>query len=128
MAEDFYHGIFSRFDFTLLGPRIPAILISPWLKPGVDQNQYQNTSILRYIEDLLAEPGSLYLTERDRKAQSIAAALDRFGLPQPRTDCHKFPGHPGFVFALGLSDFMCPDNPEVAAAPHWAEVEKIYGE
>ncbi len=42
-----------NFDFTSLGPRIPALLISPWLGAGVDHTQYQNTSILRCIQDML---------------------------------------------------------------------------
>ena len=124
-----YHNIHAEFDFTVLGPRIPVILISPWLSPGVESTQYQNTSILRFLADKATPvPLQLFLTERDKKANSIARAFDQFGLPEPRTKSPVAPIHPGFVFADGLSDFMCPDErPDVTPAPHMAEVAKIYG-
>ena len=93
------------FDFTTLGVRIPALLISPWLQAGcVDSTQYQNTSILRFVQDLLSSvmpiepPPELNLTQRDLNANSIASAFDQFGLDTPRTDCPEsiaiIPGFP----------------------------------
>lgn len=78
-----------HFDFSTLGPRIPALLISPWLKPGcIDSTQYQNTSVLRFVQDLCTHsPLQISLTERDKHANSIANAFGQFGLPSPRTDC-----------------------------------------
>jgi phospholipase C len=79
------------FDYSVLGPRIPVLLISPWLQAGICSNQYQNTSILRFVQDLLtpSAPGSLFLTERDRHAPSIAPVFDyaNFGMSEMRTDC-----------------------------------------
>jgi phospholipase C len=84
-----YDGSEAEFDFTLLGPRIPAILISPWLSKGIDSTLFQNTSILRYIQDLIAAPTELFLslTDRDAKATSISNVFDAFGNTVPRTDC-----------------------------------------
>lgn len=83
------NGSQCEFDFSLLGIRIPAILISPWLSKGVDSTQYQNTSVLRYIQDLIARPTDLFLslTQRDASATSIAGVFDSFGTAVPRTDC-----------------------------------------
>jgi phospholipase C len=39
------------FPFDLFGPRVPAILISPWLDPGVLQDVYDHTSLLKYLTD-----------------------------------------------------------------------------
>jgi len=89
----------SSFDFSLLGIRIPAILISPWLSKGVDSSLYQNTSVLRYIQDLIAAPTDLFLslTQRDAKAASIAGVFDSLGTSVPRTDCPvNIEGYPGF--------------------------------
>ena len=75
------------FDFTLLGPRVPAILISPWLDRGIDSTQYQNTSILRFVQDLMvprSSPLPVSLTQRDAQAKSFAHLFNR---DQPRTDC-----------------------------------------
>jgi phospholipase C len=86
----------NLFDFTLLGPRVPALLISPWLDPEIFPGSgfpiirppypkyYQNTSILRFVQDLIAPPGTAYLTERDRHANSFAHLFRR---ETPRTDC-----------------------------------------
>jgi phospholipase C len=70
------------FDFTRLGFRVPAVLVSPWIKAGtVDSTPYRHTSILRFVAELL---GSDPLTKRDATAASFASALS---LPAPRTDC-----------------------------------------
>lgn len=126
------YGSCSHFDYTLLGPRIPALLISPWLTAGVDSTQYQNTSILRYIEDLLvpAEPISLYLSARDRKATSIAQVFEHFGLPKARKDClPSVTGYKGYAWFNGLASGPGPDDPaEEALAPaeHMVEVARMY--
>lgn len=90
----------TQFDFTLLGVRVPALLISPWLAKGkVDSTQYQNTSILRFIESLPAPiPIALSpLTARDAHAPSLLQALDRFWLPDARKDCPpSLELYPGF--------------------------------
>jgi phospholipase C len=97
----------SSFDFSLLGPRVPAMLISPWLSKGsVDSSQYQNTSILRFIEDLIIPPSPtnspLFLTQRDRYANSIARAFEQFGLQDMRTDCPQIPiQFPDFAYGTG---------------------------
>jgi phospholipase C len=71
-----YFGINGQvFDYTMLGPRIPALLISPWVqKRVICSDQLQNTSILRFVEDLVAaqtdQPASS-LTRRDGTAPSF---------------------------------------------------------
>jgi phospholipase C len=80
-------GYPAYFDYSILGPRVPALLISPWLaNPNVSKNtfqvdssQYQNTSIPRFLQDLLQaqvngnnQIGSYSLNSRDAIAQSFA--------------------------------------------------------
>ncbi len=80
----------SQFDFSLLGLRIPAILISPWLRAGVDSHQYQNTSVIRFLlERLNTAFGPRYtpLTERDRNAPQLESAFLQFGKNEMRQDC-----------------------------------------
>jgi len=82
------------FDYSVLGPRLPAILVSPWLaNPNgsnqpftasdaqVDSTQYQNTTIPRFVQDLFearnngnSSIGGYSLTRRDASANSIAAS------------------------------------------------------
>jgi phospholipase C len=80
----------SQFDFSLLGLRVPAILISPWLGPGIDSQQYQNTSVTRFLIDLMnAQFGTdiAPLTERDANAPSLGASFSQFGQETMRGDC-----------------------------------------
>lgn len=92
-------GLECTFDFTLLGPRVPALLISPWLRKGIAHGQYQNTSILRSINDLLGlEP----LTARDRTAPGLDSIVDEFGLSEPRKDCPlEMDRYSGFPYSNG---------------------------
>jgi len=70
------------FDFTQLGVRVPALIISPWIPRNlVDHTIYDHTSVLATLRNRFPELGSF--TERDRNANDCAHL---FSLPQPRTD------------------------------------------
>ncbi len=80
----------STFDFSLLGLRVPALLISPWLSNGIDSNQYQNTSVTRFIIDKMNAiygTDTQYLTARDANAPLLNTAFSQFGQKNMRTDC-----------------------------------------
>lgn len=83
----------STFDFSLLGLRVPALLISPWLSKGIDSTQYQNTSVLKFLVDLMnANYGTSasYLTSRDANAPSLNSVFYQFGQGSMRTDCPEW--------------------------------------
>ena len=46
----------SEYDFGRLGVRVPAILVSPWVDPGVCHTVFDHTSILRYLCDKYGLP------------------------------------------------------------------------
>lgn len=73
----------NRYGFTFdrYGVRVPAVIVSPWLAPGVDHTVYDHTSVLATLESLF---GLAALTARDRVAQSIGGLLSPASL---RTDC-----------------------------------------
>ncbi|MFZ6756226.1 alkaline phosphatase family protein [Undibacterium sp. Ji50W] len=83
----------STFDFSLLGLRVPALLISPWLEAGVDSHQYQNTSVLRFLIDKMntmnpvGEPVIEPLTQRDATAPTLESAFTQYGQSTMRQDC-----------------------------------------
>lgn len=55
----------NKFNFTKLGVRVPALLISPLISKGIDSNIYDYTSVLTFLEYLFnLQP----LTERDKNA------------------------------------------------------------
>lgn len=39
----------DNFAFDLFGPRVPAVLVSPWLDSGVLHGVYDHTSLLQYL-------------------------------------------------------------------------------
>ena len=41
----------SEYTFDQLGVRVPAVLVSPWVKPGVDHTQFDHTSVLKYLTE-----------------------------------------------------------------------------
>jgi phospholipase C len=115
------------FDFTLLGPRVPAILVSPWLRRGIASTQYQNTSILRFLQTLIGAPG---LTARDANAPVFDGLFAAYGLQQPRTDCPvSFPAYSGLPYPDG--DLSKPPAVRADAAlkplPYAKELAQMYG-
>lgn len=70
------------FGFTRLGVRVPTILVSPWLAPGLDQTVYEHTSILSTLKEFHNLPR--YLTKRDEASNSFAQMLQ--GQLSLRTD------------------------------------------
>lgn len=79
-------GQTSAFSFAQLGVRVPTVLISPWLAPGVVSDVYDHTAVLRYACD------RWHLNPASLGARTAAAApLLGVGyarlLAAPRTDC-----------------------------------------
>jgi len=69
------------FTFAQYGPRVPAVVISPWIpKNVVDHRVYDHTSILATAEAIFGLPG---LTKRDESANALTSLLT---LRAPRTD------------------------------------------
>ncbi len=67
-----------HLDMFGLGPRVPAIIISPWAKPGsIDHETMSFDSVLKLIETVFALPP---LTARDAAANDM---LDAFDFTQP---------------------------------------------
>jgi len=73
------------FDFTRLGVRVPAVLISPYIAPGtIDHRVYDHTSILATaFKLLLPNVPNVNLTLRDKNARTFE---DNLALAQPRSD------------------------------------------
>jgi phospholipase C len=76
------HSDRDDFNFTKLGPRVPAIIVSPLIEKNlVDGTQYDHTSIIKTLSNRF--PGLGYLTDRDRNANSLDHL---FTLDQARKD------------------------------------------
>ena len=76
------HREFRSFNFSRLGPRVPAVLVSPWIEPGtVDHQIYDHTAIIKSLRERFGITSRL--TRRDEWAHSFWHLLRR---ERPRTD------------------------------------------
>jgi phospholipase C len=69
-----------HYDIMGLGPRTPALIISPWTTQGesrdggyIDSTEYEFSSVLAFIEKVFGLPA---MTERDREADPLSGAFD----------------------------------------------------
>ncbi|OFW78457.1 MAG: hypothetical protein A2Z48_08225 [Actinobacteria bacterium RBG_19FT_COMBO_70_19] len=68
-------------DIYGYGPRVPAIVISPWSKPGEIWSETADfSSVLKLIETVFDLPA---LTERDATANDMLSAFDFEQSPNP---------------------------------------------
>jgi phospholipase C len=87
LTWDDYGGFYDHVspphvDDYGFGPRVPAIVISPWAKRGViDHDTMEFASVLKLIETLY---GLKPLTARDANTSDMLSAFDFTQKPQPK--------------------------------------------
>jgi phospholipase C len=98
------HVVPPHLDVMGLGPRTPALIISPWTRSGsnpkggsVDHTTYEFSSVIRFIEEL---HGLKPLTARDAQANPLSTAFD-FTRP-PRMDKLILPYRTDCAYGLSL--------------------------
>jgi len=102
----------AAFDFTMLGPRVPAVVISPRIRAGtVDAQTHDHASIPATLRALFA-PGARPLTERDEWAAPFHGLCT---LPEARTGLPDLSAH-----ATGLTSAISAPRAAVAAAAETA--------
>jgi phospholipase C len=61
-------------DLYGLGPRVPALVISPWAKPGyIERSTLEFSSVLKMIETIFGLPS---MTQRDARANNMLDVFD----------------------------------------------------
>ena len=72
----------EEYTFDQYGVRVPAVLVSPWVKRGYDSTLFDHTSVLKYlIEKWNLQP----LGHRTATANSIGRLIERFASPREDT-------------------------------------------
>jgi phospholipase C len=90
-----------HFNFDRLGPRVPAIVVSPWVPANlVDHAQYEHASVPATVEALF---GLSHLTQRDAHANDF---LHLLSLHAPRKDA------PLQLPSAAVSGLDCSDEEE----------------
>ncbi len=114
------------FDFSRLGLRVPALIVSPWVPAGkIDSTRYQHTSVLATLKSMFGLP--TFLSKRDASANPFDRLFQQ--LPAPRTDTPRTlpradlpqlpaslddPAHPVNQLTLGSH----PDGPTIDELPN----------
>jgi phospholipase C len=63
------------------GPRVPMVIVSPYVKPGyISHTQYEFSSVLKFIEERFGLPA---LSERDAAANDMTDSFDFSQTPLP---------------------------------------------
>jgi phospholipase C len=101
------------FDFTQLGVRVPAVIVSPLIpRNTIDHSVYDHTSALATVENIF---GLQPLTERDKQAHTLNHL---FSLATPRIDAPATlpePAHSGI--SCGNADEVQIAARQLAADP-----------
>lgn len=71
-----------EYSFDRLGVRVPAVLVSPWLEPGVFSGVLDHTSVGRYLSEIW---GIRPLGKRMAQAGSFRDALTSLSTPRDDT-------------------------------------------
>lgn len=93
----------SEYEFNQLGVRVPAILVSPWVQPGVVKTNFDHTSLLKYLIDKwsLGALGNRTATAsslgdvitktcRDSELRRIELTSDQLLPPDPQAEGEAF--------------------------------------
>lgn len=74
------------FDFTRLGVRVPAVLVSPFIEAGtIDATVYDHSSVPATLNKIFELGAGSFLTNRDRAANTFEKVLTR-ATPRPRDE------------------------------------------
>jgi phospholipase C len=85
-----WHRRVQKFDFRMLGPRVPAVVISPLIEPGTVSHQvHDHASVPATLRALFA-PGAKPLTKRDAWSPTFHGLATR---DTPRTDLPDLSAH-----------------------------------
>lgn len=114
------------FDFSRLGLRVPAVIVSPYVEKGViDDTVYDHTSILASVKKLFDLPD--FLTQRDAAANTFDRLVtDQFRQDAPTTLPRPAPltPPPSAHTTAMLSDDAIVDSMDAASAQPLSELQQ----
>jgi phospholipase C len=73
---DSFRSIKPKFDFDQLGVRVGAVVVSPYVKPGVDHTLFEHASIPASVtQQFIGDPGHYAPYLREKKANTMLPLL-----------------------------------------------------
>lgn len=108
-----WHRKSHRFDFTMLGPRVPTVIVSPHVPRATLLTQtYDHASVPATLRAIFA-PGAAPLTQRDANARPVHLALS---LATARTDLPDLSRYAG-GYPVPHTGGPTPAGPDPSTAP-----------
>jgi phospholipase C len=107
------HATDPVFEFDRLGPRVPAILVSPYIPEGtIDHQDYDHTSVLATVKKAFNLPN--FLTQRDAHAHTFEHNLS---LEAPRRNTPATLPRPGDATTIAVHRILArlPVTPDTLA-------------
>jgi len=112
-----FHRKSKAFAFDVLGPRVPAVVVSPLIPPGtLDQRVHDHASVPATVRAVFA-PDAAPLTARDAWSPPFSELAS---LAEPRTD---LPDLSAWVRTAGLTSVVPATGPVAGESPVAAETE-----
>ena len=120
-----WHRKVRSFDFTMLGPRVPAVLVSPLIDAGtVDHRVRDHASVPSTLRAIFA-PGASALTRRDAWAAPFHDIATR---DTPRTDLPDLSGYrratPAPTLAAAAAAAAAPDAADAVIPGYYRDFIK----
>ena len=99
---DSFRSIKPKFDFDRLGVRVGAVVVSPYVKPGVDHTLFEHASIPATVtQQFIGDPGHHAPYLREKKANTMLPLLADIA---PRMEWPSQKGTPSVKASPALSD------------------------
>jgi phospholipase C len=98
--RDSFRSIKPKFDFDQLGVRVGAVVVSPYVKPGVDHTLFEHASIPASVtQQFIGDPGHYAPYLREKKANTMLPLLADIA---PRMEWPRVNGAPTAKAASAL--------------------------
>lgn len=95
------------FDFTTSGVRVPAIVVSPWVKQGtLDETQFDHASVIATIRDVFDLPAR---TEYERAAQPVSHLVCELDRPRGPDSLPSLSRHVSADATFAVEEVFVPE-------------------
>jgi len=120
---DSFRSTKPKFDFTQLGVRVGAIVVSPYVKPGVDHTLFEHASIPATVtQQFIGDPALHAPYLREKKANTMLPLLAEIA---PRMDWPRFKAVPAVKAAPSAAKAaLSADGP--ASSFQLEHVQEVY--
>jgi phospholipase C len=89
---DSFRSVKPKFDFNQLGPRVGAVVVSPYVKPGVNHTLFEHASIPATVtQQFIGDPGHHAPYLREKRANTMLPLLANI---PPRMEWPSLKGAP----------------------------------